>query len=305
MRSRFLVHAALTICAATLLTVAVPNAQVPKPRPERAQSSNAAPSAGVDRAPTKRRGFLSGLFGRGGGAGAGTRQTALMEAYPGAFRIEGNSVVFPTGERIVWDDGRRKSPAELLQSADVEDMFAYPYPLARQGDRRPPRSEDPGRVRNDAFFKALYGASSGAVSADVRAVPWVPKLGGGTLNMTTRFGVDRQLSAASNELERLPQKFHKYLRPSAGAFMWRRIAGTNRMSVHSFGAALDINTHYANYWRWDKQPANQSIAYRNEIPMEIVEIFEKYCFIWGGRWYHYDTMHFEYRPELLPDCRRV
>jgi len=22
-------------------------------------------------------------------------------------------------------------------------------------------------------------------------------------------------------------------------------------------------------------------------------------FIWGGRWYHFDTMHFEYRPELL------
>ncbi|MDD5211432.1 MAG: M15 family metallopeptidase, partial [Sulfuricurvum sp.] len=29
----------------------------------------------------------------------------------------------------------------------------------------------------------------------------------------------------------------------------------------------------------------------------------KYGFIWGGRWYHYDTMHFEYRPELLaPSC---
>ncbi|MEJ2663631.1 MAG: M15 family metallopeptidase, partial [Spirochaetia bacterium] len=27
--------------------------------------------------------------------------------------------------------------------------------------------------------------------------------------------------------------------------------------------------------------------------------FEKYGFIWGGKWYHYDTMHFEYRPELL------
>src|SRR5262245_1812136 len=27
--------------------------------------------------------------------------------------------------------------------------------------------------------------------------------------------------------------------------------------------------------------------------------FEKYGFIWGGHWYHYDTMHFEYRPELL------
>ena len=28
-------------------------------------------------------------------------------------------------------------------------------------------------------------------------------------------------------------------------------------------------------------------------------IFEKYGFVWGGRWYHYDTMHFEYRPELF------
>ncbi len=35
--------------------------------------------------------------------------------------------------------------------------------------------------------------------------------------------------------------------------------------------------------------------------MEIVRIFEKHGFIWGGRWYHYDTMHFEYRPELVGD----
>jgi hypothetical protein len=40
--------------------------------------------------------------------------------------------------------------------------------------------------------------------------------------------------------------------------------------------------------------------HRNRIPWEIVEIFEKYGFIWGGKWYHCDTMHFEYRPELLP-----
>ena len=37
--------------------------------------------------------------------------------------------------------------------------------------------------------------------------------------------------------------------------------------------------------------------------MEIVRIFEKHGFIWGGRWYHYDTMHFEYRPELSCDSR--
>jgi hypothetical protein len=32
---------------------------------------------------------------------------------------------------------------------------------------------------------------------------------------------------------------------------------------------------------------------------EIVDIFERHGFIWGGKWYHFDTMHFEYRPELL------
>jgi hypothetical protein len=40
-------------------------------------------------------------------------------------------------------------------------------------------------------------------------------------------------------------------------------------------------------------------GYRNRMPMEIVEIFEKHGFIWGGKWGHFDTMHFEYRPELL------
>jgi hypothetical protein len=41
------------------------------------------------------------------------------------------------------------------------------------------------------------------------------------------------------------------------------------------------------------------IVYKNRIPLELVAIFEKHGFIWGGKWYHYDTMHFEYRPELL------
>lgn len=36
----------------------------------------------------------------------------------------------------------------------------------------------------------------------------------------------------------------------------------------------------------------------HEIPLEIVHIFEQHGFIWGGKWYHYDTMHFEYRPEM-------
>ena len=31
----------------------------------------------------------------------------------------------------------------------------------------------------------------------------------------------------------------------------------------------------------------------------IVDAFQKHGFVWGGKWLFFDTMHFEYRPELL------
>lgn len=42
-----------------------------------------------------------------------------------------------------------------------------------------------------------------------------------------------------------------------------------------------------------------TFPYRNRMPQQIIDIFERHSFIWGGKWYHYDTTHFEYRAELL------
>jgi len=75
------------------------------------------------------------------------------------------------------------------------------------------------------------------------------------------------------------------------------VADTGKMSMHSYGAAIDLNLAVSDYWFWQKHVSK--IAYRNRMPAEIVEIFERHGFIWGGKWYHFDTMHFEYRPELL------
>ena len=89
---------------------------------------------------------------------------------------------------------------------------------------------------------------------------------------------------------------------SSGTFYWRKVRGAKRQSAHSYGIAIDINTEYSDYWQWKypKASETQEIAYANRIPLEIVAVFEKYGFVWGGRWYHYDTMHFEYRPEINP-----
>jgi hypothetical protein len=77
------------------------------------------------------------------------------------------------------------------------------------------------------------------------------------------------------------------------------IAGTNRLSAHGTATAIDIATKHTSYWQWSKHGAGGRYPWKNEIPFEIVEIFEKHGFIWGSKWYHYDTMHFEYRPELI------
>ena len=97
------------------------------------------------------------------------------------------------------------------------------------------------------------------------------------------------------EIELLPAEIKRFAHTSAGAFNCRTVKDTGKRSMHAYGAAIDLNTKFADYWLWNKA------GYRNRIPFEIVAIFERHGFIWGGKWGHFDTMHFEYRPELLID----
>jgi hypothetical protein len=75
--------------------------------------------------------------------------------------------------------------------------------------------------------------------------------------------------------------------------------------MHSFGIAVDINVACSDYWHDVVTDETAKVDYRNRIPAEIIEIFENNGFIWGGWWYHFDTMHFEYRPELLEYTKLV
>ena len=73
----------------------------------------------------------------------------------------------------------------------------------------------------------------------------------------------------------------------------RKVCGVERMSAHSYGIAIDINVKWSDYWLWSNKSVSEidSISYKNSIPLKIVEIFKEHGFIWGGRWYHYDTRH--------------
>ncbi len=145
----------------------------------------------------------------------------------------------------------------------------------------------------------MYGdCRKGEVAKNLTEIVWLPKKAPQRLKVTKVNGVADKLAAISAELDLLPSEFNVFLMPAAGTYNCRVIAGTDRRSAHGYGIAVDIATKRSDYWRWSGAGANGG-AYRNRIPMEIVRIFEGHGFIWGGRWYHYDTMHFEYRPELL------
>jgi hypothetical protein len=195
--------------------------------------------------------------------------------------------VLPDGKRIPFDDHKSKSFDQRLDSPDVKDVFLIPY---RAGAIRPVDNEnqDPGRIRIEALFEATYGPNPAAAQVHVLFLGMAVRVHRIIVPALERV-------AARLKDARTNPKLAPFLRRLSGGFAARTIAGTDRKSAHAFGIALDLDKSMSDYWRWQKGP----LRWRNRIPQEIVDAFEAEGFIWGGRWWHYDTMHFEYRPELV------
>jgi D-alanyl-D-alanine carboxypeptidase len=230
---------------------------------------------------------------------------ALVKAYPDFLeRIDGNDLVWKDGTRMRIDDGKGSKTFEgMLNDPDVKDMFAMAYPAGDKG-LAPDVDYDPGRIRYLPLFTKMYGdCRKSSLAADAADVVWLRSKHGKTVKFSKINGAAAALQRVSDELDRLPDRFLVYLRPLQGTYNCRSIAGTNRPSTHGFGIAIDIAGAHSHYWLWSKLGTGDRIPYRNEIPWEVVRAFERQGFIWGGKWYHYDTMHFEYRPEMLIDAQ--
>ena len=204
----------------------------------------------------------------------------------------------------LWQDLGFKSFEQVLNKATLNEQLLQVYPTQKQLPKSLPKNFEPGRLRDEAFFRKLYGNTKAHVAQSLTTIRW----GKQKLRVTRIHQIDQRLQAIYIDLKRCLSGRHKrYYEPSAGAFHWRTIKGTSRLSVHSFGAAIDIGVKYSNYWKWTlkvyKIDKPDLIPYKNKFPQIIIEIFQRYGFIWGGWWYHHDTMHFEYRPELLVDIK--
>jgi hypothetical protein len=229
----------------------------------------------------------------------GSALDRLVAAYPDALAGD-------DGKALRWRDGTlmpasnggdSKIFAQLLRHASIADQFRIPYPPGPL-EKPPEVDADPGRFRNAAFFEKMYGdCKKGEVARHLVSIVWLPKTWGKSIRVTSLNHVDTRLRAISAEIDALPDKIKRAAYPIAGTYNCRAVADTGQPSAHGYGIAIDLNTAFSDYWFW--RPHKARVDYRNRLPQEIVAIFEKHGFIWGGKWYHFDTMHFEFRPELL------
>ena len=233
----------------------------------------------------------------------GPIDTALAAAYPD-LTILPDRLSFRTGadERATYDADRttvHDDPRARLTDATFADQFAYPYPLTFDLTQRTVPWTDPGRVRDDAFFRALWFGTEAEARASLVPVTFDGAEVQATFQVTTRNCVATQLALAFADIADLGSEMDLYFRNVGGSFNWRVIAGTDRLSVHSFGAAIDLNTDLGAYWQWTGATEGDAGPFDNRLPAALVAAFERRGFIWGGKWHHYDGMHFEYRPELI------
>jgi hypothetical protein len=77
---------------------------------------------------------------------------------------------------------------------------------------------------------------------------------------------------------KLQDKFMEY----GGCYNFRSKRLSARLSTHSWGIAIDGN------------PNTNRMGTKGDMAPEIVSIFTKHGFIWGGYWKVSDSMHFQY-----------
>ncbi|MCX7656259.1 MAG: M15 family metallopeptidase [Treponemataceae bacterium] len=233
---------------------------------------------------------------------------------------EGDWTITVAGITLYWAQGRILPHEERSQWHKYLPYVFYTYPETPPDARKytPERIEqlriladkerrENGLDHHPLFRSLLYeGRSRGEIEAQILAIQFLGK----------KVSVHRRISAALGRIDkkvralaRTNQEVATFLSTlgTIGGYNWREIRGTQRMSFHSWGLAIDIQPQRLGgkvlYWGWEQErnpdwmlvPQSQRWA----PPTEVIQLFEQEGFIWGGKWDLYDQMHFEYRPELL------
>ena len=248
---------------------------------------------------------------------------ALAAGYPG--RVE--KAEFHNGDwavlvRGVWYyyAGGRLLPEELLDKADDYSPIAFynyqselppwkkpdPEQSARYGEMANNRQRSTRR-RAPHFFDALWRANDRDES--YQRVKSLRFLGH---TVAVHYGILEELSLVEEQIlaaAKTDPGVQSWINgiSKMDGWSWRNVANSRSRSYHSYGVAIDILPKSLGgketYWLWasERKPDWWNIPYEDRFhpPDAVIKAFEAYGFVWGGKWPFFDTMHFEYRPEVF------
>lgn len=229
------------------------------------------------------------------------RVAALQRAYPDLiYSVSRNTMRLMSNRTIVIDDRRRKDFGERLHDADIEDQLWQVYPLGKCHTGRR-ANFDPGLIRSQEFLRLAYGINEHQVKRYTTMVDWF----GTQVRFSTRNGAADALRRVRDQLMQLPENYRGTLKSPERTMEWKTLPDSEQLDVHSFAIAIDLKTEPGDSWRRLHDGMNRPVygRFNNRIPPAVVAIFENNGFIWGGKWNHFETTHFEYRPELIAIAR--
>jgi hypothetical protein len=248
---------------------------------------------------------------------------ALAAAYPdrtGPAEFRNGDWALPVyGEWFYYAEGRLlpENLREQVNEYDPQPFYIYAAELPPWKD---PTEEDSARMRemmerrvrrpakrSQHFYDALWRARSRDESWD--RVKQIRFLGHAVM---VHYSILEELSMVEERILE-EAKTNASIRQwvngieSVDGWNWRNIAATVSRSFHSYGAAIDClpksQGGLETYWQWTARTITEwwTVPYSRRLhpPPEVIKAFEAFGFLWGGKWMTYDTMHFEYRPEIL------
>ena len=248
---------------------------------------------------------------------------AFQTAYPDRVGkvefLDGDWTIEVYGERFYYAEGRLL-PASLRSRMNEYNPHAFynyvrelppwkPYSgeeSARLREREEQLNKNPVK-RSPHFFDALWRTRSRDEAWE--HIKQIRFLGH---PIQVHYSILTQLSLIEEQILRLSKtnaavKQWVSSLKNLESWNWRNIAASETRSYHAYGAAIDLLPKSLGgretYWLWTANHTpewwNVPYTWRFHPPDDVIKAFESFGFVWGGKWLFYDTMHFEYRPEIL------
>lgn len=249
---------------------------------------------------------------------------AIAQAYPDRIESvelrDGDWALLMDGEWYYWAHGRILSEDERSNWERYSSFQLYRYPVgvlpplpqfdeaavALLKQRVKEQQENPPYVWEGFLERLMRTGTAADTDSQMRAVSFLG------FRVSVHERIVSALKEAAADCQELRGKDPRVAAFFAGiseidGFNYRDVAGTNTRSYHGYGLAVDlIPRSYANtqpYWRWAMERGQDwwAIPYDHRwmVPDSVIAAFERHGFVWGGKWLFFDTMHFEYRPEVI------